>query len=49
MPGAAVDDGIDDLAMISGHAVTEALDILRAVGGEDVFNRRHGHLFSSVR
>jgi hypothetical protein len=28
MSRAAVDDGVDDFAMISGHAVSEALDIL---------------------
>ena len=49
MTRAAVDDGIDDFAMISGHVATEALDIFRAVGGKDVFNRRHGHLLSSDR
>ncbi len=48
MSAAAVDDGVDDFAMISGHAVTEALDIFRTEGGKDVFNRRHGHLLSSV-
>ena len=49
MTRAAVDDGIDDFAMFSGRVATEALDIFRAVGGKDVFNRRHGHLLSSDR
>lgn len=48
MTCAAVDDGIDDLVMISRHAVTETLDIFRAVGGKNVFNRRHGYLLSST-
>lgn len=49
MPRAAVDDGVDDLAMISRHAVAEALNILGAILAEYVFNRCHDHLLSSAR
>jgi hypothetical protein len=49
VPGAAVDDRIDDFAVVSGHAVTVALDILGAIVAEDVFNCCHDHLLSSDR
>jgi hypothetical protein len=48
MIGAAIDNGIDDFAMFRRHVITEALDIFRAVGCEDVFNRCHGHPLSDV-
>ena len=47
MRSAAIDDGIDYFTMLLRHSVTEPLDILRAVGVEDIFNRCHGHLLSS--
>ena len=46
---AAIDDGIDDLSVVSGYVITETLDIFRAVCLKDCFNRRHGHLLSSGR
>ena len=49
MTAAAIDDGTDDLSMFSGHVISEALDIFRAEGFEDLFNRRHDHLLSSGR
>jgi hypothetical protein len=48
VPGAAVDDGVDDFAMISWHAVTEAEDILGAIIAEYVFNHRHDRLLSAA-
>ena len=44
VPGATVDDGVDDFAVISRHALSEALDILRAIIAEDVLNGCHDHL-----
>ena len=41
--GAAVDDSIDDLAMICRHIITELSDVLGAVLCEDLFNRCHCH------
>ena len=38
MTRATVDDCVDYFAMISGHALTKALDIFRAVGGKDILN-----------
>ena len=46
---AAVDDGIDDFAMLRRDGLPKLVDILRRVGLEDVFNRCHSHLLSSDR
>ena len=48
MVGAAVDDGIDDFAVVDRHRIRKALDIFRAISGEDIFNCRHGRLLSSA-
>ncbi len=44
----AIYDGINDFPMLKRHGITVALNILRAIVLEDVFNRRrHGQILSS--
>lgn len=40
--GSAVDDGVDDLEVIGGHGPCVAMDIVWAVGSEDVIDGSHG-------
>ena len=44
----AIDNGVDDFSVFGRHGLTEALDILGSIRLEDLFNRGHGHLLSSV-
>ena len=44
---AAVNDGLKGLAMIDGHGIGKAPDILRAVIGQNLLNRCHGQILSS--
>ena len=48
MVSAAVNDGIDDFAVVHGHCIAKALDILRAISCKDFLNYRHGRLLSSA-
>jgi len=48
MSRSAVDNGIDDFAVLTGHGRGEAIDILGCEVLEDLLNC-HGHLLSSDR